>query len=1122
MHPSFRPGQSLSDSAHAILESITDAFFSLNDDWELTYINRQAGRLLGQHPADLLGKNMWAVYPGLTGTEFETLYRATAHSRTAGSVTSFYPDHGRWYEVHAYPADTGISIYFRDVTERVQSEEKIRESELRFRLMADSIPQIVWIADAEGRAVFFNRQWNAYTGVPVESMTHEDVARNFVHPDDAAATMQIWDAARRGGKVFNIEHRLRAASGQYRWFLARAEPWRDPHSGDIARWFGTSTDVHDQKLSEAALKQSEARYRFLFESIDEGFCIVQMLFDDDGKPCDYRFCEINPMFEHQTGMRDAAGRTMRELVPQHEQHWYEIYGKVALTGEPIRFENEARSLDRWFDVYAFRIDEPAARKVAILFKDITARRRMEQELADKIRSLEDADRRQAFQLALANGIRTLTGADEIAAAASAQLGRHLGATRVGYIEIDDAVTIGRMTRDWTDGVAASLTGRQVRIDDFSPSITDILRAGQVLAVSDIAADAHASPHAAYLAFGVRAVLAIPLMKSGRLRAVLQIHKAEPYAWTAEEIALAEATVEGTWVAIERAQAEEKRLQAEEQLRRIAERHAFQLRVADLLRGLSGIDRIFAATSDMLGRYFEVSRVLFGDYDVAQKAITYHSNYTDGTVAELNGTYPSALYGAENFESIEGGGIWVSHDLEHDPRTAGPASWPAFRAQDIHSGVAVPLSRQDALIACLLVHHKKPREWSPDDVALLNDVAERVWSAVERERSHQEQRQAEEKLKEADRRKDEFLAMLAHELRNPLAPIGAAAQLLKLSSIDESRVRHTSDVISRQVKHMTSLVDDLLDVSRVTRGLVKLEKAPLDMRQAVADALEQASMLIQARRHHLRLHLSSEPAMVEGDNKRLVQVITNLLNNAAKYTPEGGNIVLETEIRDGGLHLSVTDDGIGMEPELAARVFDLFTQAERSSDRSLGGLGLGLALVKSLVELHGGHVVCVSAGPGKGSRFTVFLPILPGNRAQPEPHQVHRPAHQSGKAMRVMVVDDNVDAAHMLAMYLEATGHDVLVEHDSWRALRRARETSPAVCLLDIGLPEMDGNELARRLQAQPETAGAVLIAVTGYGQDHDRNKALASGFSHYLVKPVDTTFLASLLDDIGSSRPDLD
>jgi CheY-like chemotaxis protein len=284
---------------------------------------------------------------------------------------------------------------------------------------------------------------------------------------------------------------------------------------------------------------------------------------------------------------------------------------------------------------------------------------------------------------------------------------------------------------------------------------------------------------------------------------------------------------------------------------------------------------------------------------------------------------------------------------------------------------------------------------------------------------------------------------------------------------------------------------------------------------VDEAVEQVLPLVRARKQQLSVTVQDEGITVLGDKARLVQVMVNVLGNAAKYTPDGRRIDVHAGRCGGQLVLSVRDEGIGMEPELTARVFDLFAQAERSADRSLGGLGLGLALVKHLVELHGGSVSCSSPGLGKGSTFEIVLPVLEG-QAPAGPQAAPGKLRGQG-ALRLLVVDDNVDAAQTLGMLLEACGHEVLVEHDSCRALARAREARPDACLLDIGLPEIDGNELARRLRAHPETAGAALVAVSGYGQEQDRQRAFAAGFDHYLVKPVDMDKLAEVLAVIAAS-----
>lgn len=378
----------------------------------------------------------------------------------------------------------------------------------------------------------------------------------------------------------------------------------------------------------------------------------------------------------------------------------------------------------------------------------------------------------------------------------------------------------------------------------------------------------------------------------------------------------------------------------------------------------------------------------------------------------------------------------------------------------------------------------------------------------------ERTRAAEELRAADRRKDEFLAMLAHELRNPLAPISTAAELLKIPAIAPELTRQTSEIIARQVQHMTRLVDDLLDVSKVTRGLVTLEKEAVDLKTIVNSAIEQVRPLIESRRHDLTVRATAPHAFVEGDRIRLVQVVANLLNNAAKYTPEGGKIALAIEVEETAVKLSVRDNGMGIAPGLLARVFDLFAQGERTPDRSQGGLGLGLALVKNLVGLHGGTVMACSDGQDRGSIFTITLPLMaaPLSRLLPSSEAE---AAQATRPLRIMIVDDNADAAETLGALLHAAGHQVSVKYDAKTALEEIGDLLPQVFILDIGLPDMDGYELARRLRSSPETENAVKIALTGYGQLHDRSLSKAAGFNHHMVKPVDIEQLANILAGVN-------
>jgi CheY-like chemotaxis protein len=364
------------------------------------------------------------------------------------------------------------------------------------------------------------------------------------------------------------------------------------------------------------------------------------------------------------------------------------------------------------------------------------------------------------------------------------------------------------------------------------------------------------------------------------------------------------------------------------------------------------------------------------------------------------------------------------------------------------------------------------------------------------------------LAELHLRKDEFLAMLSHELRNPLSAIFNALHVLRLQHTENPIQQKAKIIIERQVGQLAHLIDDLLEVSRVITGRIQLHQERLEMRGIVERAIESARPLIDRRKHELSVSLPAEPIWLQGDPTRLEQVVVNLLNNAAKYTDAGGHIRLTARQEGGEVVLGVRDTGVGIAPELLPRIFDLFTQADRTLDRSRGGLGIGLSLVQRLVELHGGTVGAHSAGIGQGSEFVVRLPALYPARESLAPIET---AKQPTETSRVLVVDDNTDAADILVMMLQMFGHEVQAAYSGQTALETAVEYQPDFVLLDIGLPDMNGYEVARRLRQQPLAKDVRLIAMTGYGQDSDRQRSEEAGFDRHLVKPVDPEELQDLL-----------
>jgi signal transduction histidine kinase len=372
--------------------------------------------------------------------------------------------------------------------------------------------------------------------------------------------------------------------------------------------------------------------------------------------------------------------------------------------------------------------------------------------------------------------------------------------------------------------------------------------------------------------------------------------------------------------------------------------------------------------------------------------------------------------------------------------------------------------------------------------------------------------AEEALREADRRKDEFLATLAHELRNPLGALRNGLQVLLHGPGEAAMRERMLGMMDRQSRLLVKLIDDLLDVSRIATGKVDLRRDRLDLRVVIEAALELGQTAVDAAHHDLRVELPRDPVWVSGDQSRLAQVIGNLVNNAAKYTPEGGHIEIEVLCEVDDCMVRITDNGLGIPPDLLERVFDLFAQGERTLDRSEGGLGIGLTLAKRIVILHGGTIRAESEGAGKGSTFTVTLPRLRLEMGQDPSADIAPDLPPAARKRTILVVDDNSDAAASIAMFLRMLGHDVEVEHDGAAALHRIVASAPEIVLLDIGLPGLDGYEVARRVRERPEGQGIRLYAMTGYGQEEDRKRALASGFDAHLVKPVPPADLLQLIE----------
>ncbi|MBD8532043.1 MULTISPECIES: PAS domain-containing protein [unclassified Massilia] len=651
---------------------------------------------------------------------------------------------------------SGLLAHGIDQTERKRAEFKLFESRERFAQLVGQAATGVVETDPQGRITFVNQKYCDMLGRSEAELIGMGVAE-VTAPESLAATLAGVAGVMAGGPGFVIDKHYLHKDGTLVPATSSVNALRGP-AGEFQGLVAIVLDTSATHQAAEQLRASEERYRTLFESMDQGFSVIEMLFDADDVPVDYRFEEMNAMFERQTGLVDATGKTARELVPNLDRFWFDTYGRVALSGEAVRFENEAAAMGRWFDVYATRIGGADSRKVALLFTDISARKRNE-----------------------------------------------------------------------------------------------------------------------------------------------------------------------------------------EQLRRLA---------AD--------------------------------------------------------------------------------------------------------------------------------------------------------------------LSDADRRKTEFLATLAHELRNPLAPIRSGLGVMRLSGDNPAAVRKVRDMMERQVGHMVHLIDDLLDVARISGGKLELKRERADLRRVLGSAVETSAPLIDAARHQLHVSLPETALIVDADVTRIAQVVANLLNNAAKYTPAGGRIDLSLRAEDGMALIVVSDTGVGIPADSLESVFDMFKQVDRHMERAQGGLGIGLSLVRRLVEMHGGAVSAASAGAGRGSTFEVRLPLAGAEVLEAPLLQEGRSAAAAqGQAIRILVVDDNVDAALTLAMILEASGHLTRVAHDGIAALALAREFLPQVAFLDIGMPGLNGYETASAMRRTPGLEDVTLVALTGWGTESDRLRSSDAGFDHHLTKPAQLSAVQDLLNSLA-------
>ena len=767
---------------------------------------------------------------------------------------------------------------------------------------------------------------------------------------------------------------------------------------------------------------------------------------------EHRFEFVNPGYVRLIGHRDVVGHPVAQVLGDAASQGYvAMLDEVYRTGAPISANGAKYAMQAAASASVLdRYIDFVLQPVRSPGGEVTGVLVLGSDVTDRVQS---EIRRDALAR-LTDALRELRTPEDISYCAARILGQTLGASRAGFGLIGSAGDTLHIERDWCAEGVESMAGA-IDLRQFGDFV-DELRRGKPVLIRDVHADARTAAAADALAeLSAASFLNLPVLEDEQLVAMVFVNAAQPRDWTPEDLALTREVAERTHTASERLRSEIALAASEAMFRTIA--NAMPQMVWSTLA--DGYHDYYNE------RWYEFTGMPPGSTDGAHWADVLHPEDREPAWA----AWIDSLASGDTYE--------IQYRLRD---RSGAYRWVLGRA--------MPVRDDEGTIV----------RW----MGTCTDI--------------HDQKQAENALRLANQRKDDFLAMLAHELRNPLAPISTAAQVLRLRQGDPSYAQRAGEIIERQVRHMTELVDDLLDVSRVTRGLVKMEREPVELRAVVDAAVEQVRPLIEARHHELAVELPAAPVYVNGDRTRLVQAISNLLNNAAKYTQQHGALQVALHLapgdEDGRAVVSVRDNGSGIPPTLLPHVFDLFTQGERTPDRAQGGLGLGLTLVKSIAQLHGGAVAAASGGHGQGSTFTVSLPTIaaPAETA-PAGDGGTATAPAAAPALDIVVVDDNRDAGASLAAALEAQGHTVSLFDDAEALLAADGALAADAYVLDIGLPRIDGYELARRLRQRPASRDALLVALTGYGQAHDFTLSKGAGFDHHLVKPANLEQLERIL-----------
>ena len=972
-----------------------------------------------------------------------------------------------------------------------QGHEEVYRAKEWLRVTLASIGDGVITTDTDGKVLTLNGVAQELTGWTEQEAQGRPLGEVFriVNEDTRAEVENPGERALREGRVVGLANHtvLVAKNGQETPIDDSAAPIRDDH-GKVQGVVLIFRSIAERRQAEIA----SARLAAIIESSNDAII---------SKTLDGIVRSWNAAAERLFGYHadEIIGRSITLIIPPERQDEEKMIldrvrrGERTEHYETVRVAKDGRAIHVSLTISPIHDRDGRIIGASKISRDITERKRAEQRLATQ----------HAITRALAEGPDLGEATARVCRAVCEYLNWQAGVlwmvdAHAGVLRCRDVYhPPGMDTPHFTAVSKARTFERGIGLPGR------VWQSSSVHSIDDVVGDENFPRAAAADMDHLHAAIAFPILMRADVVGVLEFYAREARVPDPELLDILMAVGSQIGQFIERKQAEESLRASEQRTRFLADASAA---LAELTDYESTLQKVAALAAPHFADWCSVD-MQDADGSLRRLAVTHVDPEKVKLVYELERKYPpreQADRGAR-LAIRTGEPNWMATIPEELLVAAAQSEehLRILRELGLRSYICVPLkSRSGVLGALTFVTAESGRLYREDDVRAAEDLAHRAVIAIENAKLLAA-------LKDADRRKDEFLAMLAHELRNPLAPIRNAAQIVQAKAPPLPELQWATEVIERQVHQMSRIVDDLLDLSRITRGKIELRKERIDLADVVNSAVEASRPLIDKWEHQFTVSVPPRPIYLHADPTRLAQVILNLLNNAAKYTHQGGRIALEVRTNDGFVSISVRDNGIGIAADMLPRVFEMFTQVDRSMERSEGGLGIGLTLVQRLVEMHGGSVEARSDGPGKGSEFIIRLPIA--SAVEKKHAQGKETKDGAPKLRRILVVDDNRDAADTLGMLLRVMGNQVHTAHDGIEAVGAASAFRPDVVLLDIGLPRLNGYEVARRIRSQPDGANMLLIALTGWGQDEDRRKSKEAGFDHHLTKPVEFAALQKLL-----------